>query len=254
MKKKSVGIALIIVVALITVTACSQFPESKILMDGENATTEVTLPNYGEVPDEHNKEASGISNEVHYIDNHASMMKLPSSLEELYQQSEFVVTGEVIASGTIFQNDTMYTLQQFAVESVYKGDMEAQSQILIVEMGGTTTFGEYDRNTIKTVKDFETGAPRRDASTIVIEGVNGHFPMTEGSEMLLFLVDTSGFIKNIDEKLYAVIGTYAGKLYKTDEQTYRQAAPSSNAEISFEPDSLSITLNEVQNCNREYTE
>lgn len=249
--RKKVLIALI-VATLFMMNACMPESDNVGLLETQKAEDVNALDN--EPEQTQNTDNNDKVDETYYISAHASMMKLPSSLEELYQQSEFVVTGEVIASGTIFQNDTMYTLQQFAVESVYKGDMEAQSQILIVEMGGTTTFGEYDRNTIKTVKDFETGAPRRDANTIVIEGVNGHFPMTEGSEMLLFLVDTSGFIKNIDEKLYAVIGTYAGKLYKTDEQTYRQAAPSSNAEISFEPDSLSITLNEVQNCNREYTE
>ena len=253
MKRNSIGIALMLIFALTTVTACSQSPEGMMLMDNGNAA-DAAVPNHEETLDERNEEASGVSNEVYYIENHASMMKPPASLEELYQQSEFVVTGKVIASETIFQNDTMYTLQQFAIEAAYKGDVESQSQILIVETGGTTTFGEYDRNTVKTVKEFETGASRRDANTMVIEGVNGHFPMTEGSEMLLFLVDTSGFIENTDEKLYSIIGTYAGKLYKTNEQTYRQAAPSSNAEISFEADSLSITLSEIQNCGREYTE
>lgn len=242
----------LMIATLFVMTACMPGSDNVGLLEAKKTETVDILDNEPEQTT--NADNNGKADETYYISTNASMMKLPSSVEELYQQSEFVVTGEVIAYEVIFQNDTMYTLQQFAVESVYKGDMEAQSQILIVEMGGTTTFGEYDRNTIKTVKDFETGAPRRDANTIVIEGVNGHFPMAEGSEMLLFLVDTSGFIKNIDEKLYSVIGTYAGKLYKTDEQTYRQAAPSSNAEISFEPDSLSITLNEVQNCSREYTE
>lgn len=191
------------------------------------------------------------NNDVYYINNEASMMSPPSTLYDLCGRADFVVTGNVNKSETVFQNDTMYTVQTVAVESAFKGGIDAGSEIYVIEVGGRTTFGEYDENCVKTIKDFETGAQRRDENTIIVEGVNGYFPMSEGNEVLLFLSDTGKFIENIDATQYSIIGTYAGKLYKQDDQTYTQIAPSQNAQISFAEDGITAALDLIEDYCKE---
>ena len=76
--------------------------------------------------------------------------------------------------------------------------------------------------------------------------------MKEGEQVLLFLGDTTGFLKEIDGTLYGIIGDYDGKLYLQNDGTYKRPSPSETDEYVFEAGNLIadsiIDLSSGLNC------
>ncbi|MDP2892704.1 MAG: hypothetical protein Q8O09_06170 [Bacillota bacterium] len=180
-----------------------------------------------------------------YISNSASRIKSYDTLESLQNAAPFIFTGTCISSKPVFQKDTLYTLSTVKITNVFKGNLTAGDTVLIVENGGRTTFGEYEKGCNIEPKAFETGE-RLPADYKIVEGTDGYFPMKENEEMLLFVGDTSGFLKDVSEPLYDIMGAYDGKLHLQKDGSYAKPKPSSTDKHMFGEGTLTITLDELE--------
>ena len=162
--------------------------------------------------------------------------KVYRSVDELAETSAVIITGECVSAKAVYQMDNIYTLSEIRIIEVYKGQINAGDIIQVIEMGGRDTYGEYSKHCFTDEKDF-TELTYPDYFKVVC-GADGFWPMKEGEQVLLFLGDTTGFLKDIDGTLYDIIGDYDGKLYLQSDGTYSRPSPSETDEYVFEEGNL----------------
>ena len=166
-----------------------------------------------------------------------SRAKVYRSIDELAKASAVIVAGECVSARPVYQMDNIYTLSEIRISDVYKGNVAAGETIQVVEMGGRDTYGEYSKHCFTDEKDF-TKLTYPDHFKVVC-GADGFWPMKEGEQVLLFLGDTTGFLKEADGTLYGIIGDYDGKLYLQADGTYQRPSPSETDAYVFETGALS---------------
>ena len=162
--------------------------------------------------------------------------KVYHSIDELAEASSVIVAGECVSAKAVYQMDNIYTLSEIRIIDVYKGNLTAGDIIHVVEMGGRDSYGEYSKHCFTDEKDFET-LTYPDSYKVVC-GADGFWPMKEGEQVLLFLGNTTGFLKEVDGTLYDIIGDYEGKLYLQSDGTYSRPSPSETDEYVFEAENL----------------
>ncbi len=190
-----------------------------------------------------------ITNEVITYSNHLDKIKQYNNLEDLYKNSEFVITGECISSTPFYQNEMLYTISVIEISNVLKGDLSLDKMIQIIEIGGRTTFGEYEKGCNLPYKAFETGKERLSADQEITIGTDGYFPVKDGDVILLFLCDTTGFIKDSTNRIFSILGSYDGKFYLDFDGNYKRPIPNSEDTISFSEDCLTININDVKSAH-----
>ena len=156
------------------------------------------------------------------------------TIEEFNEISDFIITGVCLSSRPVFDNEFLFTASEVKIDTVYRGEnVAAGDTIMVLEVGGRTTFGEYDKHSRKVEKAFYTGEPMP-ANKKLVRGHDGHFPLKEGEQVLLFLGDCTGYFKSIEGTTYCVWGDYDGKLLlMPDGKTYANPLPSKNDTIEF---------------------
>ena len=164
--------------------------------------------------------------------------KVYHSIDELAEASSVIVAGECVSAKAVYQMDNIYTLSEIRIIDVYKENLTAGDIIQVVEMGGRDSYGEYSKHCFTDEKDFET-LTYPDSYKVVC-GADGFWPMKEGEQVLLFLGDTTGFLKEVDGTLYDIIGDYDGKLYLQSDGTYSRPSPSETDEYVFEAENLTV--------------
>lgn len=174
------------------------------------------------INDKDDIELLNLDDETETIQAHLDKIKYLNTEDALvyYENLEVMVTGKCISVQTVFQNSTMYTVSTIQVSQVYKGDISSNEIISIVEMGGKTTHKEYIDGCNIPKKSFVTESELIDDNTPVVLNFDGFYAMQENDEILLFLADSTGFIKSLEGKLYSVVGDFDGKLYKQEENIY----------------------------------
>ena len=254
-------IASLIIAAMMLITACStqqgiQPAVSADAVNTENAqTVEVTVQSESEptVSTEDSSAPTSLAIEpvhdedgVRYISNSADRISL-GTFDKLNERADFIVTGVCISSKPVFRKDFLYTLSEIKINEVYRGDGLAKDNvILVMEWGGRTTFGEYQKNCNIEEKAFYTGEPLPSDYKLVT-GMDGYFPLNENEQVLLFLGDETGFFENIKEPLYGIWGDYDGKLFlQPDGVTYSTTLPSENDQLIFGEGTLKITVDELK--------
>lgn len=169
------------------------------------------------------------------------------NLAELDAEADIVFTGVCISAESVFQNDTLYTLSEIKIDKVFKGDMTIGSVVLIAEFGGRVTHSEYTIGCNLPPPKYEQDGLSADQEFCL--GIDWYYPLKQGEKVLLFAIDSSGFLEEIDEPLYAVIGDYNGKLFLQEDGSYAKPLPSETDEHIFGEGSLVITIEEL---NRQY--
>ena len=169
-----------------------------------------------------------------------------STISELKAYAHFVFTGTCISSKPVFQNDTLYTLSTVKVTQVIKGPFAAGDTVSIVEMGGRTIYGEYAKNCTIEKKAFDTGtAERLPDDYKLVYGIDGYFALKEGDKVLCFAGDASGFLKNVSEPLYGIIGDYDGKFLLQEDGSYAKPVPSKTDKFIFNEKLSKITIKDL---------
>ena len=181
-------------------------------------------------------EGNSLASDTLYSYWKTSRAKVYRSIDELAETSAVIITGECVSAKAVYQMDNIYTLSEIRIIEVYKGQINAGDIIQVIEMGGRDTYGEYSKHCFTDEKDF-TELTYPDYFKVVC-GADGFWPMKEGEQVLLFLGDTTGFLKDIDGTLYDIIGDYDGKLYLQSDGTYSRPSPSETDEYVFEEGNL----------------
>jgi hypothetical protein len=184
-------------------------------------------------------------NNTRYISNSLSRKGAYITFESLNKVSSNIIAGICISSKPKFQNNTLYTLSEVKITHVYKGNFEIGDVILIEELGGRTTFGEYEKGCNIEQKVFETGLDRISSDSIIVVGNDGYFPLKNSDEVLLFVDDTKGFLKDIKEPVYGIWGTYDGKLYLQEDGSYARPLPTLTDNFEFGEGTLKIGIDEL---------
>lgn len=184
-------------------------------------------------------------NNTRYLINHTDRIKYFTNSGELSEAAEVIIAGKCIEANAVYKLNKLFTLSKVEVTAVYKGDIAVGDIIAVVEDGGRTSFGEYDKNCNVDEKAFETGGERLPNDYKVVVGMDGFYPMSAGEEVLLFLGDTTGFLPDVSGTLYDVVGATDGKLYKQDEGVYRKASPSDTDHYVFAKENLTILTDEL---------
>ncbi len=169
------------------------------------------------------------------------------TIKDLNELADFVITGVCLSSKPDYQEGFLYTVSEIKIDTVYRGEnMASGDTITIIEMGGRSTYGEQAKHAPKVEKAFYTGEPMPSDGQFV-QGMDGHFPLKEGEQVLLFLCDATGFIKSIEGPVYSIWGSYDGKLLlMPDGKTYANPLPSKNDTIEFGEESFKITVDELK--------
>lgn len=185
-------------------------------------------------------------NDTRYISNSSDKYSY-ETFDELNEIASYVVTGVCISSKPVFRKDLLFTLSEIEINDVYRGETIAKGDvILIIEMGGRTTYGDYEKNCHIEEKVFETGK-RMPPDQKIIAGMDGYFPLQENEQVLLFLADGTGFIENIKEPLFGIWGDYDGKLFlQPDGLAYSRPMPAQTDKLQFGGETLSITVDELK--------
>ena len=254
-------VASLIIAVMLFITGCSSQQEVQPAVSADAINTETAQTVEDAVEPENQLTASAAEsiaptpsdvkpiddeNEVRYISNPTDKL-VYDSLDELNKDADFVVTGACISSKPVFQNNIVYTLSEFKIDSIFRGDKLTEGDtILIIEMGGRTTYGEYNKNCPSEKKAFETGDPMP-SDYQMVTGIDGFFPLKEGEQVLLFLADSTGFIKSNEQQMFGIWGAYDGKLFlQPDGVTYARPLPSKNDQLIFGEGTLKITMDELK--------
>lgn len=170
------------------------------------------------------------------------------TLPELDMSAEVVITGECIKAEPVFQNDTLYTLSQIKVVQVFKGNITSGDSLFFVEFGGRVTNGEYNKgcNLPPIPKSAQATVDKE-----IVYGIDWYYPLKEGENVLLFAGDSSGFLAEFDQPLYAVIGDYDGKFFLQDNGSYAKPLPAETDKHVFGDGSLIITADKLKEYYRE---
>lgn len=173
-----------------------------------------------------------------------SRMSPLTTLETLRQKAEIIFTGTCVTASPIFQSNTLYTLSEVTVDTVYQGDAAAGETLLVLETGGFTTAGQYQSQCHITL-NAQSGGPEPlpdDEAILVCPG--GFPPLQPGEQALLFVVDTTGFLTDVQAPVYYVVGDHEGKLLLQPDGSYQRPF-SGDAESAFPQSVLTITPGEL---------
>ena len=184
--------------------------------------------------------------DIRYISNTSDRYSI-DTFDELNEIASYVVTGVCISSKPVFRKDLLYTLSEIQINDVYRGENLAKGNvILVMEWGGRSTYGEYEKNCHIEEKVFETGE-RMPPDQKLVTGMDGYFPLQENEQVLLFLGDATGFFENIKEPLFGIWGDYDGKLFlQPDGLAYSRPMPAQTDKLQFGGETLSITVDELK--------
>lgn len=196
---------------------------------------------------------------IHNIDQ-SDKIKIYTNAVGLYGDAALVFTGECISVRPVFQNEMLYTLAQYRITGVFKGDLQAGSVLSVVEMGGKTTYGEYAKYCMSEKKpgDGDWKDYHSPDDPITIRGADGAYASVAGDKVLLFAGDASGFLKSVKTPLYSALGGIDGKFYYQSGTVYARALPASTDLPIFTGDKavffsaeLRIDLDELRALQKE---
>lgn len=140
----------------------------------------------------------------------------------------------------------LFTFANYIILDLFKGDLKNGEDVFFVEMGGKTTFGQYEKGCNIEEKVFEVGLERLPDDYQVIIGFDGFYPLQKNEEVLLFGGDSTEFLKDIEGPIYDIIGSYDGNLFLQGDGSYAKPLPGKTDKLEFGEESLTITSEELQ--------
>lgn len=169
------------------------------------------------------------------------------NISELYKDAKNIVYGTVKTTTNYDNSGTAHTLYTFAVEKVYKGDLNKNDTISAMCLGGYSRvkkqielFGDV------RYKDFNK--KQRETSVIQESFMGAPIPKQEDN-LLLFLGDPSKDFEPFPDGVYFEAGTFMGRFYysgnklvrytPTDEPNFYNKSSKTYREESY-------TLNELE--------
>ncbi len=191
------------------------------------------------------KNTNATEKKTRYISTSLDRIKKYSDFNSL-KIAPYVFTGVCISLQPVFQNNTLYTLSKLKITEVFKGNLSVGDRVSVVEIGGRTTYGKYKKECNITPKSFEVGEDSIPDDYNVVVGTDGFYPLEKDDEVLLFVGDANGFLKDFKEPLFSILGAYDGKLYLSGKDAYSRSSPSSTGARTFAENTLKISIEELK--------
>ncbi|MGK5512281.1 hypothetical protein ACSNN5_29815 [Brevibacillus formosus] len=136
-----------------------------------------------------------------------------TNVEGLAKNADIIAEAEVISqeNNANYERLDVYTVSELKLTKVYKGDVEIDDTVSVLETGG-----EFDEREAakyfagkpgaKLVND-DNGEPR-----MTSVGIEGSIPMKEGNKYFVFLTEDK-------DDVYNIVGSVQGKIKINDEET-----------------------------------
>ncbi len=239
-KKVLIGAFLVVALGISLVVGCSSNIGTCEIAPSGKATMVTSKAKVNEV----SKNTNATENKTRYISTSLDRIKKYSDFDSL-KIAPYVFTGICISTQPVFQNNTLYTLSKLKLTEVFKGNLSVGDTVSVVEIGGRTTYGEYKKECNITQKSFEVDDSIPDDYNVVV-GTDGFFPLEKDDEVLLFVGDTNGFLKNFKEPLFSIFGEYDGKFYSSGKDAYSRSSPSSSGVRTFAKNTLKISKEQLK--------
>ena len=175
-----------------------------------------------------------------------------ASVEEQAVHSDAIVIGKVLSSTVFFEDEKIFTVHELEIEDAIKGGFELGEKLYFREKGGATTYGEMLEHQVTEEKDFIDNPDEKlfPEDTVFVCGVDGHFPLKDGQEALLFLVDCTGCLEEFDKPLYGVVRTYDGKFYKMEDGAYWQVIGNTEGKLVTDSTCWSLTDQDIEDLKK----
>ncbi len=239
-KKVLIGAFLVVALGISLVVGCSSNIGTCEITPSGKATMVTSKAKVNEV----SKNTNDTENKTRYSSTSLDRIKKYSDFDSL-KIAPYVFTGICISTQPVFQNNTLYTLSKLKLTEVFKGNLSVGDTVSVVEIGGRTTYGEYKKECNITQKSFEVDDSIPDDYNVVV-GTDGFFPLEKDDGVLLFVGDSSGFLKDFNEPLFSILGAYDGKLYPSSKDTYSRNSPSSSGVRTFAKNTLKISKEQLK--------
>ena len=224
--KRTIRIGIVYCILTSLVTACSSVSANAsnttlINVSKNQASTEieesVSLSGNDKVTPAASVENPSSRNLYFYVSALADDAKLYSSVDELSNDADLIITGKVVNQENYFHMDMIYQLAFVKVESVRKGGIQVGDTILVSQRGGYATYKEWTEGTHFEPKEGD-GDPTVDMDQIIAFGYNGYYPITMSDEVLLFLKETDNPYENEKGDIYAPLSGYSGVFYRSGDE------------------------------------
>ncbi|TKI58388.1 hypothetical protein E8L90_24980 [Brevibacillus antibioticus] len=141
----------------------------------------------------------------------AYFSKAFTDVEGLAENADIIAEAEVISqeSHPEYENLSVYTVSELRLTEVYKGNVEIDDTVSVLETGG-----EFDeREVAKYIPSGKPGSRSgNDDLGVITQGIEGSVPMKEGNKYFVFLTED-------DDDVYNVVGVVQGKIKINSENT-----------------------------------
>ncbi|MFI8714824.1 hypothetical protein [Brevibacillus brevis] len=179
------------------------------------------------------------------VSGEASFRETFTNVEGLAENADIIAEAEVISQvyHPEYEYLTVYTVSELRLTKVYKGDVEIDDTVSVLETGG-----EFDEREVTKYfsgkRGFELNDDLGDPRIITV-GIAGSIPMKEGNTYFVFLTED-------DDDIYNIVGSVQGKIKINSENTLvSQVSPETidqHGDLYFLPENYSgQNISELRN-------
>ncbi|MBR5425571.1 MAG: hypothetical protein IK106_03515 [Clostridiales bacterium] len=181
----------------------------------ESNLTEGTIPEM-QNPDVNVGEKINREN-CQFVSGIGDLAKGYDSTGELEKDADLIVVGTVVRQENYYLQHNVHQFAWIKIEEVKAGSANPSETILIQQIGGYTTYKEWNENIQFEGKPGD-GEPTIDEDQVTAHGIDGYYPVVEGDKVLLYLKETGETHEKENSKIYVPVGTYFGVFYWCEER------------------------------------
>lgn len=152
-----------------------------------------------------------------FVSGIGDLAKGYDSTGELEKDADLIVVGTVVRQENYYLQHNVHQFAWIKIEEVKAGSANPSETILIQQIGGYTTYKEWNENIQFEGKPGD-GEPTIDEDQVTAHGIDGYYPVVEGDKVLLYLKETGETNKKENSKIYVPVGTYFGVFYWCEER------------------------------------
>ncbi len=168
--------------------------------------------------------------------------KIYSNIEELYPDSENVVCGTVKEISYFDNSGVGNTIYTFAVENVYKGNIEENDLISVLTAGGYARLSKHIE--VFGKGKFSSYTAEQINNTVLKTDFMGTSELTVGAKYLLFLSAPISNEPPFPNGVYTEIGAFMGRYVCTNNK-FSRYVPEDEPNF-YGAEEKQISLNEVE--------
>ena len=176
------------------------------------------------------------------INSNIDLRIIYKTVDELYNDSNFVIEGKVINTKVFYQDFRIYTTATIQVINDFVGNVGINQEIKVIFRGGTLE-GTLAKEMASKIYNKKFGnTSRAPLPNKTIQKINGLENIENGDNLILFLNDNS---MNTPDEKYVLTGSYQGR-FKIKDNTIELHDELDKAQNSLNKDSFIKYLNNLK--------